>query len=76
MKKICFVAAAVVLVPVLVQDLVGTTGAAAQERAARSYEAKLWDWLQGAKYNNWAAGPGQNGDFYPGESPHGAFLKM
>ena len=76
MKKICFVTAALISVPFLVPYLVGTSDAAAKEKAARSYEAKLWDWLQAAKYYNWAAGPGQNGDFYPGESPHGAFLKM
>ena len=41
-----------------------------------SYETRLWDWLQGVKYKNWAPVPGKTGDAYPGESPHGAFLKM
>ena len=76
MKKVCFVTAALISVAFLLQYLVGTSGAAAQERAARSYEAKLWDWLQSAQYKNWAPVPGKSGDAYPGESPHGAFLKM
>jgi hypothetical protein len=45
-----------------------------QER--QTFEQKLWDYLQSAHYKNWAPGPGQNGDFYEGESPHGAFLKI
>lgn len=28
------------------------------------------------KYQNWAPVPGQSDAAYPGESPHGAFLKM
>jgi len=42
----------------------------------KSFEARFWDYLKGAKYTNWAPGPGQNGDFYEGSSPHGAHLKM
>ncbi len=53
-----------------------TLPAQAQQSAGASHETRLWNWLQGVKYHNWAPGPGQNGDFYPGESPHGAFLKM
>ncbi|MBL4885115.1 MAG: cytochrome P460 family protein [Planctomycetaceae bacterium] len=40
-----------------------------------SYESKLWDWLHRVEYHNWAPGPGQSTDVYPGQSPHGAYLK-
>ncbi|MCH7728414.1 MAG: hypothetical protein IH991_18340, partial [Planctomycetes bacterium] len=42
----------------------------------RPFEVRLWNWLQQSKYKNWAPAPEQTADFYPGESPHGAFLKM
>ena len=42
----------------------------------KSYESQLWDWLNRAQYHNWAAAPGQKDAAYPGQSPHGAFLKM
>lgn len=41
-----------------------------------SFESRFWDYLKNAKYQNWAPAPGQNGEAYPGESPHGAFLKL
>lgn len=43
---------------------------------SRTFEARFWSWLQRVHYTNWAPAPGQDGGFYPGESPHGAFLKM
>jgi len=42
----------------------------------RSFEAKLWSYLQAQKYKNWAPVPGQSDAAYPGQSPHGAFLNM
>lgn len=47
----------------------------ANRDAVNSYERKLWDWLNRVEYRNWAPGPGQSTNTYPGESPHGAFLK-
>jgi len=41
-----------------------------------SFEEKLWNYLKNVHYTNWAPAQGQNGGYYPGESPHGAFLKM
>ncbi len=41
-----------------------------------TFESRFWNYLQSAKYQNWAPGPGQGGDLYAGESPHGAFLKV
>lgn len=40
------------------------------------FEVRFWNYLQQANYKNWAPGPGQSGDYYEGQSPHGAFLKM
>lgn len=42
----------------------------------RTYEDKFWDWLKSSKFRNWAPAPGQGLEAYPGQSPHGAFLKM
>ncbi len=44
--------------------------------AKKSFEDKFWEYLKSNAYENWAPVPGQSDDFYPGESPHGAFLKM
>jgi len=41
-----------------------------------SFEARFWNYLQSAKYQNWAPAPGQDGNLYAGKSPHGAFLKV
>lgn len=41
-----------------------------------SFESRFWGYLKNARYENWAPAPGQNGEAYPGESPHGAFLKL
>ena len=41
-----------------------------------TFESKFWNYLQSAKYRNWAPVPGTTGDAYKGDSPHGAFLKM
>jgi len=57
-------------------DLCAQSGTRVDPTRPKSFEAQFWDYLQGAKYTNWAPGPGQNGDVYEGQSPHGAFLKM
>jgi hypothetical protein len=41
-----------------------------------TFEQKLWDYLKSARYENWAPIPGRSDDFYPGQSPHGDFLKL
>jgi len=51
----------------------GGFGAQAQPQ---SFEGRFWNWMRNARYRNWAPWPGQSGEFYPGQSPHGAFLKM
>ncbi len=40
------------------------------------FEDQFWKYLIGNNYKNWAPGPGQTGDFYTGQNPHGALLKM
>ncbi len=57
----------------------GTAGpyyGAPTRRAPQTFEEKFWSYLQRNGYVNWAPWPGQSDDFYPGQSPHGAFLKM
>ena len=51
-------------------------GQIAQITEKRSIEERFWSYLQQSRYKNWAPAPGQNGDFYEGQSPHGAYLKM
>jgi len=85
MKRYFFVAATFVLIVGAAPGLVtrqdaeaqsGTRVQSGQVVAQQPFEARLWDYLQKVNYRNWAPGPGQNGDFYEGQSPHGAFLKM
>jgi len=42
----------------------------------KSFDQKLWDYISGSKYTNWAPVPGKSADFAEGGSPHGAFVKM
>ena len=42
----------------------------------KQFEARFWQFLMGNNYKNWAPAPGQDGDFYSGQVPHGALLKM
>ena len=42
----------------------------------RSFESKLWDFLQSVHYHNWAPAANQGLEMYPGKSPHGSFLLM
>ena len=45
-------------------------------RKEKPFEDQFWKYLIGNNYKNWAPGPGQTGDFYTGQNPHGALLKM
>jgi hypothetical protein len=40
------------------------------------FHSRFWSWLTTAQYQQWAPLSGQGIDAYPGESPHGAFLKV
>jgi hypothetical protein len=51
-------------------------GGATQAIPQPTFEQKLWDYLKGARYENWAPIPGKSDDFYAGQSPHGDFLKL
>lgn len=42
---------------------------------ASTFESKFWDWLKRVEYHNWAPGPGKPTEAYPGQSPHGKFVK-
>jgi len=46
------------------------------QETAKPFEARFWQFLMGNNYKNWAPAPGQDGDFYSGQVPHGALLKM
>lgn len=37
---------------------------------------KFWKFLQEAKYRDWKPWPGHDGDFFEGQEPHGALLKV
>jgi Cytochrome P460 len=50
--------------------------ARASSQPSRTFEERFWTWLKDAQYKNWAPMPGKNGDFYPGNSPHGKFVKL
>lgn len=43
---------------------------------SKPFEARFWQFLMGNNYKNWAPAPGQDGNFYSGQVPHGALLKM
>jgi len=52
------------------------SGARTPQHQAAPIETRFWDWLSNADYGNWAAPTGEKADeFYPGKSPHGAFIK-
>ena len=82
MKRICVLLAVIVAVGFALMLFVQAPAAQAQSgrrqpaRPAQSFETRFWNWLQKAEYKSWAPVPGKTGDPYPGESPHGAFLKM
>ena len=80
MKQLAIAKLAMVVAVVLATDLFEASHVHAQSgtrtQPVRSFESRFWDYLRNARYTNWAPRPGQNGDFYEGSSPHGAFLKM
>ncbi len=76
MKTVGFVAAVVVSGTLLAHHFIRTPDAEAQVRRSQPYEIRFWNWLKDAKYENWGPWPGERADFFPGQSPHGAFLKM
>ncbi len=51
-------------------------GGATQAIPRPTFEQKLWDFLKASRYENWAPIPGKSDGFYPGQSPHGDFLKL
>ena len=74
MRKI--IVATVMMAVIAAGTFFSVSSAPAQSRRSQSYETRLWNWLQNAQYKNWAPVPGKGGGFTPGQSPHGAFLKM
>ncbi len=68
-----------VLLSALVVSIVGlvilNSQSATADSESKPFEDKLWSYLIGNNYKNWAPAPGQDGDFYTGQSPHGALLK-
>lgn len=53
----------------------GSGGSGSTTRQAL-FETRFWQYLTTSHYRNWAPVPGESGDFYQGESPHGSQLKM
>ena len=41
-----------------------------------TFEQKFWKYLKSSHYKQWSPAPGQTGDAYEAQSPHGAMLKM
>jgi hypothetical protein len=52
----------------------GSSGRVVQQ--AQTFEDKFWRYLRDSHYKQWAPVPGKTDDLYPGQSPHGATLKM
>lgn len=46
------------------------------DTSEKPFEDQFWKYLIGNNYKNWSPGPGTSGDFYTGQNPHGALLKM
>lgn len=44
--------------------------------SAPTFEMKLWNYINKAKYRYWAPVPGESEEAYRGEGPHGEYLKM
>ena len=47
-----------------------------QGQARQPFEEKLWAWLNSVKYRNWGPMPGQSAGGIPGQSPHGAVVRV
>ena len=54
----------------------GTRSGQSMRQDSKSFEQKLWDYINSSRYTNWAPVPGKSDDFAEGGSPHGAFVKM
>lgn len=52
------------------------SGEDARPAPKQPFEQRFWDYLQSARYENWAPFPGAGSDLEPGQSPHGDFVKM
>jgi hypothetical protein len=86
--KRCFVVGVFVLAVASAILYFGGTSAIEAQSGTRSsrglggppltFEQKFWSYLNGTQpaYRNWAPYPGTSADAYPGQSPHGAFLKL
>jgi hypothetical protein len=54
----------------------GLVPPAQAQETSKPFEARFWQFLIGNNYKQWAPAPGQDGDFYSGQVPHGALLKL
>jgi len=71
---VCFIGFASVFVTA--ESAEAQSGTKAPGQKAAPFEVRLWNWLVKANYRHWAAPAGETADkFYPGKSPHGAFIK-
>lgn len=75
-RHFSFAATAAVVALVLVMPSQSTSPATAQDAQKKSHAEELWAFLQEAQYRHWAPWDGQSGDFYEGQEPHGALLKV
>lgn len=66
----------VTLLIVVIATVAASGQIATAQKNSKSFEARFWQYLIGNNYKNWAPAPGQDGDFYSGQMPHGALLKM
>ena len=87
MKRYCFVGVFVLAVACATLYFGGSSDVDAQSGTRSSavfggppvtFEQKFWNYLNGTQpaYRNWAPYPGTSTAAYPGQSPHGAFLKL
>ena len=68
--------AAIFFLFVVAKRVEAQSGMRAPGHKADPFEVRMWKWLSQADYRHWAAPAGQKAEeFYPGNSPHGAFLK-
>jgi len=68
--------ATIVVVSVVAQRAEAQSGMRAPGHKADPFEVRMWKWLSHAGYQHWAAPDGEKAEeFYPGNSPHGAFIK-
>jgi len=56
--------------------VLGVTSHVQAQETSKPFEARFWQFLIGNNYKQWSPAPGQDGDFYSGQVPHGALLKL